>query len=244
MNKYVTLDVVTNYLSDVIKQEVQLPQIKSWAFNYYRTLNLPLNSIKKVRKLKIENGTVALPQDIVKIIGVYSSYEEFQDIVTSFEELHNGNILIQQKTFYDRISNYVYPYQYIGQNNQCVLEYLCTDCAYSFSVNHQLTELFTNSANEYMYIVYTMYVEDNDELLIPDDPLLLQGLAAYVEYMFWKNNLHKHESNAMNIMNNAMLSANTFMKAFKSSSMMKNLNVDNLSIIINKKNKYEISNRY
>lgn len=243
MNKYVTLDVITNYLPEVVKTEVQLAQIKSWAFNYYRTVQLPVTTNRKIKKLEVHNGVVTLPPDIVRITGAYQGISEFSDEIQAFEEEASGNIIIQQKIFFDRVSNYMLPLKYIGQNSCCMIDYYCNDCTYMFSINNQISELFTDCNSLYIYLAYTTYAEDGDELLIPDDPYLQQALAAYVEYMYCRNNTYRHEANSQSMMNDALNRANTFMKAFKSSEMMRSLDVNRLDAFINQRNKYETSNR-
>lgn len=243
MNKYVTLDTITNYLPEVVKDEVQLAQIKSWAFNYYRTVELPVTTNRKIKKLEVHNGVVNLPSDIVRITGAYLGVSEFSEEIEAFEEGTTENIIIQQKIFFDRVKDYMTPLKYIGQNSCCMIDYYCSDCAYMFSINNQISELFTDCKSTHIYLAYTTYVEDGDELLIPDSPYLQQALAAYVEYMYCRNNTYRHEANSQNMMNDALVRANTFMKAFKSSEMMRSLDVKRLDAFINQRNKYETSYR-
>lgn len=249
MEKYVPLDAVFNHVPDVVKNNLSAIQIRSWAAQAYARLDISGNKEIDCVVLEIENFKAPLPADLSSIKGVdYSDATMFEaeSLLYSSEavvrEVSVDKYILYQQIWFDHLArtHRTLPLLYRGQFRSKMIEntLYCNDCTVGFTVDKKLTCLTIDLPDGSILLTYERPVRESDDLLIPDDSLLLGGLGLYVTAMFWQNRAYTHEQNAMNFYNDALMKSEHMLKSFQGRYKGKQVDVASQRQFVFNRNKF------
>lgn len=240
MIKYTTLSALLPYIPQPLLQDVDTLQIQSWAYQAFREFSLPFTEDYDVALLSIISHKAALPPDLKRIVEVrLLDRPPAADIIIDSREIRQDKLLIYQQILF---SNPVYQFsrrvRYLGQMRTELIdeELYCSDCLIGFSVDAMMTCLTIDVPDGDIIIVYTRPPRQGDEVLIPDHPLLMQGLSAWVQAMYWRDRTYSHEQNSQLMYQDNWMKATNFLKAFKASRTLSSVNPDKHRALISRRN--------
>jgi len=201
MTRYVPIESILNNISETIRNEVGDTALISVALEGYDLLGLPEQHETKIAFYEIENNKVELPDEVLEIDYVtYMATEPEQCDCDSFlsscssapealpfETRSNEicNYTINYKIFLDSAmyqKNFK-PLKYVGTVGKDVIcgkcrNRFCHDCNETFSVDKNKV-LWTSIQEGFLCIEYTARMEENDRILIVDDPRVKRFLRTY-----------------------------------------------------------------
>lgn len=232
MIKYVPLDAILNYIPLSIQEETTPLQLKSWAYQLFKqsNLNWKYNIVGEVIELK--NHKAKLPSDLVGIY--YIGYAATDLDIPSIIGIKNTNLLdntdrrlivAQQQLMEDTIFNYFKPIKYIGSDSSFHhLSY--PNCTIGFSVDKKLSCITVDLMEGSIFILYKTIAKEDDEIIIPDDPSLMQALSFYAQAQFYLDKTGRGDRNAFTLYNQMLSMATTMFIKAKSTEMFRNYSVD------------------
>lgn len=232
MIKYVNINSVLNFIPLSLQEEVSATQLKSWAYQLFKQSNLDwkYNIIGEI--IEIKNFKAAIPSDAldIKHVAHVVDYEELESIINLdypnlIDNSDNRIIIAQQQLLASNLQKALAPLKYIGSNKSFHSLQYCNDCTIGFSIDKQLSCITIDLESGHLFILYKTLVKDGD-ILIPDDPTLMQAMSHYAQAMYWQDKAIRNDrlANQMYIQN---LSASQllFTKA-KSLELFRNYSVD------------------
>ncbi len=230
MIKYTSIDAVLNYIPAPMLAEVDVVQIKSWAYQAYRDYSLPFTENTKSALVSIKNHKGLLPDDVMRIVEVRYTEESYPK-EPGYETIEIGDdrYLIYQQIFFSDPTGYfqrMKPLLYIGQmRGELITEELyCNECKYGFSVDARLRCITIDAQDGNVLVIYRSPVTDDGDFLVPDDPTLLQGLSAFAQSHYWRDKTFSHEQNAVNLQQSNMQEATTLLTKFKGKRLLASVN--------------------
>jgi len=207
MFKYIKLDSVLNFVSPMVKEQADSPQLLQYANQAYRKLSLPnIQYDLKTVILEVVDHKAKLPKDVKKILSLwYTSIPLPPDQYTIVVDLNEEEriVTLQQQLFLSSTwaNESLMPLHYLGQNKSALIDdsLYCKDCGYGFSVDSSLSCLTIDLPDTTLVMEYMATMADEDcNLLIPDNPTLQEGLAAYSSAMIFKDLADRGKEGANN----------------------------------------------
>lgn len=230
MIKYTSLDAVVNYLPDAVRKDLDLLKIKFHANQAYRRFDLPFQKEIQYAVIDVVNHKAILPSGLVRIVEMrYNPFYPDSDVLTVLKDYSDYRLIVSQEVFFG--STYYSnsrPMRYLGQNRSAMIDenMYCNTCDVGFSVNSELNCLTVDVADGSIIVGYwTNVYNDNDELVIPDHPDLLLGLAYWIQCQYWLNKAASHTENAMNLYRETSRLAEVHLNNFRSKRLFASLNV-------------------
>lgn len=251
MERYVPLDAVFNHVPDVVKNNLSGIQIKSWAAQAYARLDISGNKEIDIIPLEIVNFKAQLPYDVSSIkavdysdatLDVFNQYMEKTHLVV--REASIDKFILYQQIWFEHLArtHRTLPLYYRGQFRTKFIEreLYCHNCTVGFTVDKKLSCLTIDLPDGCILLAYERPVRESDDLLIPDDSLLLGGLGMYVTAMFWQNRSYTHEQNAMNFYNDALMKSENLLKSFQGRFKGKQVDVESQRQFVFNRNKFDL----
>lgn len=233
MIKYVPLDAVLNYVPLSIQEETTANQIKSWAYQLFKqsNLNWKYNIIGEV--IELTNHNAVLPKELLGIYYIGYSAEDLD--IPSIIGIKNTNLLdgtdrrliiAQQQLAQDTIYSYFKPIKYIGSDSSFHHLSYPLDCTIGFSVDKTLSCITVDLKEGSLFILYKTIAKEGDDIIIPDDPSLMQALSFYAQAQFYLDKVGRGDRNAFTMYNQMLSMATTMFTKAKSTEMFRNYSVD------------------
>lgn len=233
MIKYVSIDAVLNYIPSAVQDEVPATQLKSWAYQLFKISNLDWKYNIVGELLEIENHVAKLPNDLLGILFI--GYAQTEDAVENLIRLHQTNLLdntdrrliiAQQQLLQNDILQYLVPLKYIGSNKAFHHLSFCDTCTIGFSVDKVMNCITLDIKQGLIFILYKTIVKSDGEILIPDDPTLMQALSYYAQSQYWLDKASRGDQYANRMHLQTLGYATELFKKAKSLEMLRNYSVD------------------
>jgi hypothetical protein len=237
MYKYINIKAVLNYLPDGILEEWDESQVVKTALQGFQAnvSNFNITSDIKVAVCKLTNHKASVPLGLKKVIDAGFSTtlpNELPDSNTVFlQPTWNGeNVIVFQALLFQMIRPSMQSMRYAGQNSDMVnpdcIPILCQDCI-NWSISKDLTSITCDVKDGYIFLLYTSTVQDEDgNFLIPNDNILMQALAYYVEAKHWQSRAFRKEEQANDMFIQRMQMANSSFQEFYSKWMLQNFDME------------------
>jgi len=242
MIKYVPISAILNYIPSAITDETSPTQLKSWAYQLFKTSNLDwkYNIVGEV--IEIDNHSARLPEEL---LGIYFiGYFQEEDYIQSLITLNQTNLLdssdrrliiAQQQLLENDIYQYLVPLKYIGSNKDFHHLSMCDNCTIGFSIDKLLSCITLDLKEGKLFILYKTLVKDDGEIMIPDDPTLLQSLSYYAQAQYWLNKAARGDNYANNMFIQMMRASTELFTKAKSLELFRNYSVDSHESLITKR---------
>lgn len=233
MIKYIPISAILNYVPKAVTDEVSAAQLKSWAYQLFKMSNLDwkYNIVGEI--IEIKNHKAVLPKDLIGLyfIGYFQKEEFVENIIALrqtnlLDEEDRRLIIAQQQLLENDIYQYLVPLKYIGSNKDMHHLSVCDGCTIGFSIDKMLNCLTLDIKEGSLFILYKTLVKDDGEVLIPDDPTLLQSLAYYAQAQYWLDKASRGDQYANRMHIQMMGYANELFKKAKSLELFRNYSVD------------------
>ncbi len=247
MVKYTNIDAVFNLLPNVIKQDVDTLQVKSWAYQAYRDFSLPFADTLKVAVVDVVGHKAVLPKDIRRIVGVFFSDTSAvldDEVRTLLQDYGDSRLIVYQEIFFSsRYFRDSIPLAYKGQMRSEVIDsdLYCSNCEIGFSVDSTITCLTIDVADGEVSVVYLSPATQDGEFIIPDDIALLQGLSFYVQAQYWLEKAYAHEDAAYKFHLDATQRAHSLLMKFRGKQLLKAVNPLKHNYFTFARNKYNMN---
>lgn len=249
--KYVNIKAALNFIPSVIRNDESDGILLSYIFQGYR-INVLNDSIVYDYRLcltEIKNHTAKLPTGALQVASVLYSKEKpdntsdpeidkwFITTNTNFADYEDHRILIYQALTYTSFQKYAQPLKYIGSNPElltfnCINLY-CDECTSKFSIDKSMCCVTTDQKDGWLVVMYKTTVTDSDDnLLIPDDADLLNGLGFYAEAMYWRNTSAAGEGSAEQKFDRRYYQASKALTSYTSKHKLRNINPDSFAHFI------------
>jgi len=242
MNKYVPLDAVLNYVPEVVKQDVDTVQMLSWANQAYRDFNLPSQLELKVVLIDVVSHKAKLPSDVRLIVDVLYSQVQNDGTVTALQDFGEYRVIVYQEIFFG--STYYLngkPLKYKGQNRAALIDesLYCRTCEIGFTLDKTMTCMTIDLADGEVTLVYYASVKDeNGNVIVPDDPALMEGLSWHIQSRYWLNKSYTHEEMAYKFHTDAMVKAKTMLDKFRGKEILRAIEPDRHKNFVFRRNRY------
>lgn len=242
MNKYVPLDAVINYVPEVLKQDTDTIQLLSWANQAYRDFNLPSQLELKTAIVDVNSHKAKLPSDVKLIVDVLYSTTQWDGITTALQDFGDYRVIVYQEIFFG--STYYLnakPLKYKGQNRAPLIDdsLYCRTCEIGFTIDKTMTCMTIDLADGEVTLIYYSSVKDeNGNILIPDDPALLEGLSWSIQSKYWLNKSYTHEEMAYKFHNDALVKAQTMLSKFRGKEILRAIDSDKHQAFVFRRNRY------
>ncbi len=239
MIKYVPINSILNYIPSAVQDEVSAVQLKSWAYQLFKISNLDWKYNIVGEFLEIENHVAKLPTDLLGIY--YIGYAQNEDAVENIIRLNQTNLLdstdrrliiAQQQLLDNQIYEYLVPLKYIGSNKDFHHLSMCDSCTIGFSVDKLLTCLTLDITEGLVFILYKTLVKNENEILIPDDPTLMQAMSYYAQSQYWLDKASRGDQYANRMHLQTLGYATELFKKAKSLEMLRNYSVESHETLI------------
>lgn len=231
--KYVPLDSILNYTSDVVKTDANVEQLKAWALQFYKSANVAPAYDYEYVEVPIKNFKAFLPpNDIVRIGEVIDVGNDAQNILTTTQDYGDYRLIINQEIFFgSNLYKQGRRFAYKGQNRQAIVDngMYCSDCEIGWSIDSQMRCISIDIQEGTIVVGYYKLVKENNVILIPDHPTLLMSLASYATSRYFLNKAHNLTDSfnaAFQMFQIEDVKAHNLMKEFKKIDMMRSMDVD------------------
>ena len=229
MIKYTSLDALFNYIPQAIRRDVDAIQIKSWAVQTYRQYNLPFQYKVKYVTVDVVDYKAVLPDDVFRIVDIrYNPYFPDENVTTILRDYGDYRLIIAQEIFFgSSLYASARPLRYLGQNRSALIDdaMYCNTCEIGFSIDESLRCLTIDTSDGTLIVGYLTTVKDEDEnLLIPDHPDLMQGLSHYAQAQYWLDKAYTHVERAYEFYNDNLIRAERLLNRFRGRRLMASLN--------------------
>jgi len=192
--KYVPLDAILNYVSDLVKADANTEQLKSYALQFYKGSNIEAAYDYEYAIIPIKNYKAFMPdRDLLRIAEVIDVGNYAQEIITNTVDYGNYRLIINQEIFFG--SNWYKQARRIafkGQNREAIVDngMYCRDCEIGWSIDKYLRCMSIDIKEGEIAVGYYKLIKENDEILIPDHFNLLQALGSYATSRYFMNITH------------------------------------------------------
>lgn len=241
MYRYTNIKKVLTFIPSALLEEEDESTLLKWVLQGYtiNVKNVHTNSDIKFAISQIVEHNAVVPVGFKTLFEAsYSSilpsdlsdYPDSQTIFT--QENYMGNrVTIFQAMFYATFKPYSALMCYRGQNKDIVYNgcknFLCNDGAINFSIDKSLSTITTDVKEGYVLMLYSSPVQDESlNFLIPDDPILLQALAMYVEAKNLQDRAYRKEEGTNNMFVERMQMANNYFKEFQKKDLLSRYDPD------------------
>lgn len=248
MIKYVSIDAAFNYLPQVVKDNSSPADLRSWMFQAYRGLTVLGDLELEVKTIAVENHHAYLPDDVVLVKDVVFTDTPLGYIDTILtREIDTDKLLVYQKILFEDIATKytAQPLRYKGQHKASIIEsgLYCRSCEIGFTLDKFMRCMTIDFKEGEVTLVYSRYVQTEDELVIPDHPKLLQGLAYYAIAMFWMNRQYTHESNAFSFYQDALVKSENLLTNYEATMRSRKVDVNSQRQFLFNRNKFNFNER-
>jgi hypothetical protein len=229
MIKYISINSILNYIPQSIQEEVSATQLKSWGYQLFKMSNLNWKYEILAEIIEVKNHTAKLPDEALGLhfVGYAVSEEAIDSIITLkqtnlLDDTDRRLIIAQQQLLENDIYQYFRPIRYIGSNKSFHHLSICDECTIGFSVDKKLNCITLDLKEGFLLILYKTLVKDNGNILIPDDPTLLQSLAYYAQAQYWLDKAARGDRNAANMHTQMLSYATELFRKAKSLELFRN----------------------
>jgi hypothetical protein len=235
------MEAVMNYLPDSIRQQVDKAQILSWAYLIYRTYQLPIAEALHIATIPVTNHKVRLPDNVLRIIDVRHTSPGVDVPKAITRDYGDYRLIIAQEVYFSSpFYQQAKPLKYLGQNRHVLVEetLYCNKCETGFSIDHTMTCLTIDYPDGEVSVIYKTLVEEDGELMIPDDPDLMMGLSYFVQSRYWEDKIYAHEQNAFQIADSMHVKSRAHLESFKGRYLLSAINVGKHNAFVMRRNKF------
>lgn len=243
--KYVPLDAVLNYVSDVVKTDANVEQLKAWMLQFYKGENIAPAYDYEYINVPIKNFKAYLPpNDIVRIGEVIDIGNNPQDVITNTVDYGDYRLIINQEIFFGSNSYKMgRRFAYKGQNRQAIVDnaMYCRNCEIGWSIDRQMRCISIDISEGEIAVGYYKLLKDDGQVMIPDHPKLLMALASYATSRYFLNKAHNLTDSynaAYQMFQTEDLKATNLMREFKSIDIMRSVNVEKHNQFVFGRNKF------
>ena len=243
--KYVPLDAILNYVSDVVKTDANTEQLKSYALQFYKGSNIEAAYGYEYVILPIKDYKAFMPNnDAIRIAEVIDVGNDAQEIITNIQDYGDYRLIINQEIFFG--SNWYKQARRIafkGQNRQAIVDngMYCRDCEIGWSIDAYLRCISIDIKEGEIVVGYYKIIKENNQILIPDHFNLLQALGSYATSRYFLNKTHNLTDSfkaAYEMYSIEDQKATENMKKFKSIVFMRSVDVDKQNEFVFGRNKF------
>jgi len=226
MYKYENIKKVLNYIPDGLKEEENEATLIKWALSFYNQ-NIRIRTITDdilFAICPVTNHKATLPVGFKQFVDVTFNEDLPTDTLTSSStvflqpDINGIHTTIFQRTYYQFYKQRSYNTRYVGSNPALVhtdcVQHLCDDCI-NFSIDKVNEAITVDICDGYIYLLYSSTVMDEqNNFLVPDHPVLWQALAYGVEAKHWQDRAFRKEEGANNMFMERMRMANNSIGEF------------------------------
>ena len=243
MNKYVPLDAVLNYVPEVLKDDTDTVQLLSWANQAYRDFNLPSQTELKTVLIDVVSHKAKLPNDVKLIVDVLYSSVLWDGTTTALQNFGDYRVIVYQEIYFG--STYYLnskPLKYKGQNRAPLIDdnLYCRTCEIGFTIDKTMSCLTIDLADGEVTLIYYAPVKDEQgNILIPDDPALMEGLSWHIQSRYWLNRSYTGDNTiAYRFHTDASTKAATMLSKFRGKELLKAIDSDKHNAFLMRRNRY------
>lgn len=242
MIKYVPIDAVLNYVPEVVKADVDVIQMLSWANQAYRDYNLPAQLELKTALITVANHKAKLPDDVRLIVDVLYATTLWDGITTALQDFGDYRLIVYQEIFFSS-AHYPNskPLRYKGQNRATLIDdsLYCKGCEIGFTIDKYMSCLTIDLADGEVTLVYYAPVKSEDGgILIPEDPALMEGLSWHIQAKYWLNKSYTHEEMAYKWHNDALVKSQTMLSKYRGKTILRDIDPDKHKNFVFGRNRY------
>lgn len=249
MYKYTQFDAILNFIPKSVKADEDALQLKSYAAQAYKMFKLPFQQDLKTVLIEVKDHKAFLPNDVLKIWTVFYTEDIISDAVnTLLQDYGDSRLVVYQEIFFSSTHfRSMRQLHYKGQNRQLLIDesLYCNSCKIGWSVDKNLSCLTIDLPDGEIALIYASPVRDeSDNMLIPDDPKLLEGLAQYALSKYWLNKAYEGNDQARlakQFADDAAFKAESLLSNFRGEHLLRSIDIEKHRQLIFGRNKINYS---
>lgn len=249
--KYVNIRAVLNFIPEAIREEESETNLLMWAFQGFReNTGKTWKYNYKTCLVPVANHKASLPNGVVKVAYVGFSLSKpgcldtDKDLGYTVDTFHNKTddndyrVIIQQQLIPNCPEILGVPLRYVGQNPEVLtkkcMNLYCRDCSIGFSISKTMESITIDTSHSgWLCIVYkTLTRDDDNNIIIPDDPDLLRAMSYFAQAQHWLNRDARKEQGAFQRYQSMLYQASNKFGEANGKAALRAFNPENLQSFI------------